>query len=158
MSGRALCAWCGVDLGERAGIVGLSHGICKKCAREVQLEDPESPVLPAAQGRGDGAADEVAPVVAGGLVQGGELGGREADRDGKAGGAGSLGAQLDAGLRDSAQDRGPHPSGQVQPLGSSSGGSPGGEVVVKADGNAGVAHVEQPISGVCRSSTSGLTL
>jgi hypothetical protein len=33
-TGRAVCAWCGTDLGERDGIPPgiVSHGICQACA------------------------------------------------------------------------------------------------------------------------------
>lgn len=35
------CAWCGRDMGEKdgQGQEGVSHGICKSCAKELEKEE-----------------------------------------------------------------------------------------------------------------------
>lgn len=35
---KAICAWCGADLGERPGSSGTTHGICRPCAASVLAE------------------------------------------------------------------------------------------------------------------------
>lgn len=151
---KPLCGWCG----KPHPAILHSTGICPACANRMLISDPESPVLRAAHGDGDGTPDEVAPVVAGGAVQRGELGGREADRNGKAGGLDCLVGQVDPGLRNRAKDGGAHPSREVEALRAGDGGGLRGELGIEADGHAGVSHGQERSSGVCRSSTSDLTV
>ena len=37
---KIICAWCGKEMGEKEGegIEGISHGMCNKCAAEVQAK------------------------------------------------------------------------------------------------------------------------
>ena len=38
-TGKVICAWCGEHLGEKEGIEGVSHTICKSCKEEEMKED-----------------------------------------------------------------------------------------------------------------------
>lgn len=141
MSGRALCGWCQADMGERAGIVGVSHGICERCTHKLVVEDPESPVLPPTKGSGDGAANEIAHVPA--LTAGGEpqrvglvVGQVQDER-----GAGSSVGAADGGRAlELGQQRGPDPLPRSEAHGVGPEGDLATSFGVEADGDASGLH------------------